>query len=453
MDRETILANIPHLSADQLYDYIKQGIVTLEELMATDTGDLTADKRKQIQQLKAEDNRRAAVEEARIKAQDDDAYRRAESENTEESFQLYLDTYPAGLHVNEATAAKNVLKRQRDIAQNRRQGILNDLQENHNYYTPGEIGQFKNDGILTNDDLRNCNIPDYAINKLSEFRAPQLQLGITPQSIPEGYTEVYFWGIQSSGKTCALSGVLNTAYTNGYLQMAPGEGYYYMTCLKNIFNEDIGFLPTASPVDMTQYLPFTLKKSNEKYSRSVSLIELSGEIFKCFFYSTAGLPIPDDCIETYRTINNYLKGNNRKIHFFFIDYSKHDNIIDGMITQQDYLNAAALYFKQNKIFNKTTDAIFIVTTKSDMMPYNVSRIEFAKKYLHNTFTTFVNTLRDICRTNSINGGILTVEPFSLGEVSFKYICKINRDSSQRIIDILMDRIQPQKKNLFDVFNK
>lgn len=32
-----------------------------------------------------------------------------------------------------------------------------------------------------------------------------------PDSIPDEFTEVYFWGIPASGKTCALGGILSAA--------------------------------------------------------------------------------------------------------------------------------------------------------------------------------------------------------------------------------------------------
>ena len=57
--------------------------------------------------------------------------------------------------------------------------------------------------------------------------------------------------------------------------------------------------------------------------------------------------------------------------------------IDGF-TQSDYLDAASVYFKNNEIFDRTTDAIYLVMTKSDLMPdvkdYH-ERVEYSKMHL------------------------------------------------------------------------
>jgi hypothetical protein len=233
----------------------------------------------------------------------------------------------------------------------------------------------------------------------------------------------------------------------------------------NIFShngEADDFLPAPSPVETTQYLPFSLKKLNEKVTRSVSLIELSGEIFRCFYYKNAGLQLPTQSHEdTFNSLNSFLKSNNRKIHFFFIDYDK-DNRPDGNgITQANYLSAASTYFENNDVFNKSTDAVYIVLTKSDLMldqngmainDYN-QRVNFAKTYLQSNYISFINTIKNSCKKYSINGGKLEVEPFSLGKVYFKQICDFDGTAAEKLVEILMERISGTKKSILDFFNK
>jgi hypothetical protein len=196
------------------------------------------------------------------------------------------------------------------------------------------------------------------------------------------------------------------AEKKGYLNIATGPGYNYANQLKNIFShnsEADDFLPAPSPVETTQYLPFSLKRVNEGVVRSVSLIELSGEIFKCFFYKNAELQLPTQSHEdTFNSLNSFLKSNNRKIHFFFIDYDKENKRDGNGITQGDYLSAAATYFENNAVFNRTTDAIYIVVTKSDLMldpngnsinDYN-QRVNFAKNYLNSNYLAFINSIKN-----------------------------------------------------------
>jgi hypothetical protein len=149
------------------------------------------------------------------------------------------------------------------------------------------------------------------------------------------------------------------------------------------------------------------------------------------------------------------------VHFFFVDYDRENKPDDDGIKQSDYLAAAATYFKKNAVFGKTTDAIYVVLTKSDLLldenGNHISkdkRVEYAKKHLsgHN-YESFVNALKGNCKKHSINGGRLTVEPFSLGKVFFRDICDFDGTAAANIIDILMERIAGTKKSILDVFNK
>jgi hypothetical protein len=255
------------------------------------------------------------------------------------------------------------------------------------------------------------------------------------------------------------------AEKKGYLSIATGPGYLYANQLKNIFTDDGAandFLPAPSPVETTQYLPFSLKSPKENGSRSVSLIELSGEIFKCFFYKNANNPFPTEKHEiTFNSLHEFLKSNNRKIHFFFIDYDRANRPDKFGLKQSDYLNAASTYFQNNSVFGNNTDAIYVVLTKSDLLlDENGSsvdtekRVQYAKNYLNeNNYVAFINTLKNNCKKHSINGGRLTVEPFSLGKVYFKEICDFDGTSAANIVDILMERIAGSKKSILDYFNK
>lgn len=451
MDKDYILNNVDDFSAEQHFDFINQGIVTLDDLR--NTGDLVASKRSAIVALQS------------IGEKEDDAAWEIARYGNESKLSDYITNYPKGKHVSDAKQKIDDLWMQRKIASEAKQGILENIKINPNTYSPSQIREYLQNGTLTESDLINCAIPKSAIDNLNNIQKQELIIGDTPTSIPDGYTEVYFWGATGSGKTCALGAILQKAEQKGYLNIAPGNGYLYANQLKNIFSDDgiaNDYLPPPSPLETTQYLPFTLKHPNENFSRSVSLIELSGEIFKCFFWEHAGVEFPtQDHVKTFDSLNIFLNSNNRKIHFFFIDYSRENKPDLKNIKPSDYLAAASTYFNKNKVFNKTTDAIYIVLTKSDLLTDDngnkipeEKRVEYAKKHLNDhKYSSFVNTLKDSCKKNSINGGKLTVEPFSLGEVYFKDICNFNGNSADKIIQILMDRIPVSKKSFFDVFNK
>ncbi len=451
MDKEIILNRVNELSATQLASFIKQGIVTLEELRKTELLDNTV--RRAINGVLAADNKA-----------DDDSWEMVRISN-DSTLVEWIDQNPSSKHIQDAIEKVKELRNEREKKQLQKQGVLDTIRRNPNHYNVKDIQRFlQSDTISERDLIEYCNVPQSAIDNLSEIKAPVLNLGTTPEAIADGYTEVYFWGYPGSGKTCALGAILHMADKKGYLNIAVGPGNRYASQLKSIFSDDgvaNDYLPAPSPVETTQYLPFTLKRPNEKYSRSVSLIELSGEVFRCFAYQNAGEAFPTRSHEnTFNSLNKFLKSNNRKVHFFFIDFDRGNKPDHEGMNQSGYLAAASTYFKNNEVFGKTTDAIYIVLTKSDLMmdengnPIPLEkRVEYAKRHLsgHN-YLSFVNTLKDICVHYSINGKKLTVEPFSLGKVYFRDICSFDGTSAANILDILMDRITGTKKSVLDVFN-
>lgn len=452
MEKKVILANVASLTAEQLFDEIKGGNVTLKELQNSGFFPISDPKYKQILKWQEE-----------FAAKDTAAWERARYGN-EMMIIDYIANFPMGNHVLEAKQRIDFLQNERKRADAEKHKILNNLRLNPNSYPPSKIIEFLQNGI-SESELMDCDIPKSAIDNLTNIQTPNLQIGQTPESIPEGYTEVYFWGYTGSGKTCALGAILQMAEQHGYLNIATGPGYLYANQLKNIFSDDDvanDYLPGQSPVETTQYLPFTLKRPEERNTRSVSLIELSGEIFKCFFLKNAGQELPTQShVNTFDSLNTYLKDSNRKIHFFFIDYNRENRPDGNGITQSDYLAAAATYFKNNEVFGKTTDAIFVVLTKSDLLVDENNnfvaqerRLEYAKKYLaDNNYKSFIETLKAICKKYDINAGKLTIEPFSLGKVYFQQICNFEGSAATRIVEILMERISPSRKSILDIFNK
>jgi hypothetical protein len=153
----------------------------------------------------------------------------------------------------------------------------------------------------------------------------------------------------------------------------------------------------------------------------------------------------------------FLKGKNRKLHFFFVDYDRANKVDQDRYTQANYLNAAATFFNnpEYNIFNNTADAIYIVTTKSDLMSGdNQSMVSQVSQYLNeNNFTAFVNSLKAKCEKHSINNKRLLATPFSLGKVYFTEICEFDDTTAKNIIDIFMRRIPSSKNSVLDIFNK
>lgn len=478
MDRDDIFNNMDNFSAEQFFDFINQEIVTLDELIAT--MELDASKRNEIEALinkqeQEEDNAwnnaqkvntlkiyfeylekypngKFIFEAKNIISQleDDYAWDNAQIQNTINSYNGYLDKYPNGEYTLEAK--DKIYQLEKDANE------IEEVLQNPGAFPADKIRNYLSDGLLTPENLIQKGIPKEVIDLLiKNDKGTSLKLGDTPPSIPSGFTEVYFWGIRGSGKTTALAAVLSTANKKGLLEVAQSKGYGYILQLQDVFAENTTYLPGPTPLEKTQYLPFTLKEKNEKNARSVSLIELSGEIFQCFLKKNKGEKLTEDQEKTFNTLINYLKGDNRKIHFFFVDFNKgNKKDIDGN-TQSQYLNGAATFFNnpEYNIFGKSTDAVYLVVTKSDLM-LNEKKSNKAQIYEYlnsDDYVGLVNSLRNKCETHHINGERILGTPFSLGTVYFEEICLFNPETAVNIIDILKRRIPTNEKSILDVFNK
>jgi hypothetical protein len=443
MNKENYLNNIESLSAEQLVEGITSGIVTFEELRKTEKFDFS--KQKEFKRL--------------LKHKDDEAFSSAKSIT---ELEHYLVLFPDGYH--SATAQSEIIKKQEELEtelrlREERERNFQEIKENINDFTPSEIIQ-----KLSRDDLRElCDSLGINPDLVYKYKEPDLKFNDIPEhesEIPTDYTDIFFWGIPSSGKTCALAAVLSTINKN-YSMEAPDSakkfGATYRDSLVNMFKNEFGNLPGRTNEDRTQYMPFQLYKRGEKKKRKhkVSFFELSGEVFRYFYEHTNNSQVVSDdqrenIKNSFQTLNLLLKSNNKKIHYFFIDYAKETKTQSEStaLTQSNYLDAAATYFRDNdNIFKKKTDAVFVIITKSDNI-HGENKEKIAKQFLEDNFGSFMEVLKSQCKANSVR---FKVKLFSIGKVYFKRICKINRSYSEDIIKDIFSLVKPASNSTLKKF--
>jgi hypothetical protein len=442
MEKQNYIDQISNLSAEQIAVGITNNIVTFEELKKT--GDFDASLQRNVRVI--------------LKQKDDIEFANA---NNRSSLENYIKIFPNGQNIEEAKLRIQIIldeeSRQLQLAKER-ENMLRNIKENINEYTPDEVL-----GKLSSDDFDNlCNELDIDASLIKNYRTPELRANDIPKSaneIPEGYTDVFFWGIPSSGKTCALAAILSTMKKE-YSMEAPDIqtqfGATYRDNLVQIFQRETGFLPGRTNEDMTQYMPFMLYNRGESNKqRRVSFFELSGEVFKYFYEKSNNSNIVNDYDRGYiensfKTLELLLNSDNQKIHFFFIDYNaetRHKSDDNGL-SQSNYLDAATTYFRdKNNIFRKKTDAVYVIVTKADEIKSS-DKIESAKEFLTENFGSFIDVLKNQCKRNSVD---FKVKIFSIGEVYFKQVCKINRKYSKDIINDLLVRIKPIKKSFWNKY--
>ena len=445
--KDGLLANLNSIlntpeGPKKVANHIIDGDVTTEEL--ENTGMYQAQHRGEVENILAELK----------KTKEEELYwDNATSQNTIDGYQSYIDQYkPNGKYIAIAQTMIAGLKAQNAASEKGK--YINELRSDINAYNTMQLDAF---GITFNDLVDNGIIIPESINEIWSNKGIALQYGETPNSIPKGRTEIYFWGTPGSGKTCTLSAILSTAQKKGYYQPQEGTGLMYMNQLSNMFFNDVATLPPPSPVDVTQALSFDLRDDKQE-PHPISMIEISGEIFECFSYAVNGQPIPDDGhLQAYNSLLNFLKStDNPKYHFFIIDVN--NTTLDSWgQSQMIYLQNAALFFKNKGIFNDKTAGINILVTKSDLLsPDKTRRKDEAIRILKERYLNFVNSLRAIAIKYNLmkKTDLLKVIPFTLGDVYLKDKCVFDSTMSEDVIKILQENVakKAEKGGFWNIFN-
>jgi len=518
--KEDILENVDQYSADQLVTYIKEGIVTFDELCEETDGEFSAPKRREVKH--------------KLESGDSDEWNKAQAERTVEAVDKYLASYPNGQFRSQARALKaqlekkvkdDILKSTSDDAwsvidkadinslrqfvkdypdssyvkdannlidtllleeimdvdvealvnqilqfqtnQNltpaqkdnnildtierfinekkiTKEDFLEKFAEDHNLLNAAVVKKLINKGTVTVEDLVRKGFDKKFIQKMfigevaQSFSTPEKLEKINKQS-----TEIYFWGIPSSGKSCALGAILSVAASGRVARsMDPdteSQGYGYMMKLINLFqNGEVGTLMEGTSVDSFYEMGFDLVDNDDKI-HPITCIDMAGELMRCMFKANAGDPMSETDEIMLDTMTKVLIDNrstNRKMHIFVIEYGAENRLYEGL-PQRVYLEGAVSYIKNTGIFRKDTDAIYIMITKADKAK-NATKDTFTN-YINEKYLGFYNGLEQICKDNEINRGKVEKLAFSLGDVCFQNYCRFNSRPAENVVNLILQR--------------
>ena len=415
------------------------------------------------------------------------------------ALQYFVDRFPESIHYNEAANLLRELRREQylgvDIKALERQikairtdkriidperaiydkivnyietdkitveDLLSAIAEDNNFVSGSVANMLWENGYIT--DFSRAGISsDFIAHmmsniKLQEFPVPEPMYRITKAPC----TEVYFWGIPSSGKTCALGAILSSANSGRVavsMQRDPNcQGYGYMTRLANLFksNGSIGTLPEGTATTSTYEMGFVLEDEKGKV-HPITCVDLAGELIRCMYKLDAGEPLTEEEQRVLRTLTSILIDNrtdNRKMHFFVIEYGAEDRLYEGL-SQADYLDAAVAYIQRTGIFRKDTDGIYLLITKVDKAKATGPELqEKLRNYISENYRNFYNVLKKICKDNEINGGVVNIQPFTLGTVCFQNYCKFQDQTAASVVKRIMERSYGYKANkLNSLINK
>lgn len=346
---------------------------------------------------------------------------------------------------------------------------VNDLLEaiaKDNNFISGHVAYLLwQNGVIT--DFSKTGIDSDFIAHMMENIPPQKFMAPEPMThvSMNPCTEIYFWGIPSSGKSCALGAILRAANSGKIarsMQRNPNcQGYGYMNRLANLFepNGSVGILPEGTAISSTYEMGFILEDEDGK-EHPITCIDLAGELVRCMYKKDAGEPLTDEQVAVLQTLTNVLidkRTDNRKIHFFVIEYGAEDRLYEGL-RQSVYLEAAVAYIQRTGIFKKDTDGLYLLISKVDKAHVEGNELrEKLREYISKYYQGFYNGLTKICKDNEINGGKVEIQPFTLGSVCFQNYCKFQDDTAATVVRTIIKRsygYKPGKMNkLLDKFSK
>lgn len=504
--RENIIDNVEQYSAHDLYSYITQGIIGFDELCQETAGYLPADVRKELENLMSQagaeqvqplENQSPLPPTPQAPPDDDWA---AVDKNDVEQLRFFISTHPGHQKIREANYLINQIYT-RSLTPHDTESLkeeVNGIMTNKNILDKGAkifetIKEYLDKGYITSAQFISILADDnnfvsaYVVKELIDnyyFSYPDLiEVGINQKfldhliqgeekrsfmpprpidRINKVSTEVYFWGIPSSGKTCALGGILSVANSGRVVrnmsQDNDCQGYGYMTRLAGLFKQDmtVGTLPEGTSIYDVYEMGFDLEDNDGKV-HPITCIDLAGELVRCMYKSDAGEPLTEDEVATLDTVTRLLVSNrttNRKMHFFVLEYGGEERLYEGL-GQATYLRAALEYIKRTRIFDKETDGVFLLFTKVDKTKLRGQElVNHLVEYTDRHYANFYNGLVSLCKDNEINGGRVERLPFTLGQVCFQNYCLFEGKSAENVVKQILNRTKGFKKGkLQKIINK
>lgn len=343
--------------------------------------------------------------------------------------------------------------------------IYEQIRKDHNWLSEFEIRTMTTNSILSSYELMTkSGINSDFIRYLSipQTSASTIPMSYIPiENIPGTATEVYFWGIPSSGKTCTIGAVLSELRNGNVVDYTDfdsnSQGYAYMNQLSMLFsthdNTNVFQLPPGNPIEGLFAMRCDVVRDNQLYP--LTFIDVAGEMLISMYMRMAGLQLTPDRDFMLNKLTEILTDNDkkmtkRKIHFFVIEYGGQDRKIElnngTFVDQVTLLDGVKNYINNHdQIFTRATDAIYILMTKSDLAGGGDIRQEL-KNYIKDHYQGFYRSLVGVCRNKKyeINKGNVVVMPFTLGDVCFKSLCRFNPLTARNVINTILSRVWSQK---------
>ena len=439
------------------------------------------------------------------KSEIDDSLWGLVNQESVQDIQNYITMLPQGIHVREAQLILNAIvewnnvKLTNDIfcvndyirnnpntpfknqAQVQLMGLkqqeIGMMRTNPNSYEVNRLLRLINDGIFSDHELINAKVMTETVLETLRNHDINADLPDIRQAIEnsraeckDGYTDVFFFGVPSTGKTCVLMGMSRS--NSLHINLASGGGDYAAALQQYT---DVGVTVPRTPGTFVTTLEATISSVSDQGGavHRINLVEMSGEEFA---FDIANNP---DKIFTFEQMGSgatlLLKNDNRKVFFLIIDPTANVVRINREIVVQDgfdeetgepithtdlqycVVNQRTLIQKMVDLFTdpgnaeimKKVDSIHIIMTKSDTLGNPVEREEKALNIFQQKFSgDILKPLIDLCEEYNINSRTNfhpNLYTFSLGTFYVGGLYEYEQTDSDRLVVAIKNSTQSVKK--------
>ena len=353
---------------------------------------------------------------------------------------------------------------------------ISQMRDEPNKYEVTRLVNLINEKVISKEELiRNGvmteNVWDTLMTTDITYDLPDINQAIA-NSTPEckdGFTDVYFFGVPSTGKTCVLMGLSRSSALN--INLASGGGDYAAALQQYT---DVGLTVPRTPGTFVTTLEATISSRTTKGAKhNVNLVEMSGEEF------AFGIANNPDKVFTFEDMGTgataLLNNNNRKVFFLIIDptvnvvritrevvtgHDEEGNPITELkhcaVNQRTLIQKMVniLQNEHNAEIMEKVDSIHIIVTKADTLGDPVRREEEALSIFRQKYKDdILQPLIELCEEHNINVQMAqryhpNLYTFSLGQFYVGGLYEYDNTDSDKLVRAIRNSTQSLKKKSF-----
>lgn len=274
----------------------------------------------------------------------------------------------------------------------------------------------------------------------------------------EGNTDIYFFGVSGSGKTCVLAGLMSLDGQLGFTfdPKGPGGGGDYAMDLQNYARTSM--LPPATDQNYIQVIDAEINDENGNLHK-IALIEMSGEKTADF----AAINNPTNIADLGPGAAGLLSNDNNKVLFFVIDPTNEKNIrkegdlADKIVYQNNVLRCIISLLSKNPALMKKVVAIHLILTKSDTLGDYVDPQTIRDLLMQQGYASVLSSVKDLCQKYDVNkqtGFQVGLFPFCVGRFMPGEVYTFDETDSLKIMRVIQKNTiaMRSKRGFFDSLN-